>query len=78
MVVLGARADSQFPGVAAVCPGSRYGGGVFIMDVVRVVLARVSRAVPAERADAVWRCADAVRRRGWVRRLFGCLSSEGL
>ena len=53
LVVLGARADAELSRVAALGPGTRHGGGVFIMDVVRVFLARVSGAVPAERADAV-------------------------
>ena len=68
LVVLGARADSQFSGVAALGESSCDGGGVFIMDVLRVLLAGVSRAVPAERADAVSaERADAMRRRGWVK-----------
>ena len=71
LVVLGARADSQFSSVTTLGPGSRHGGGVFIMDVVRVVLAGVPGAVPAECADAVRRRSDAVRRRrAWVKRLF--------
>ena len=59
LVVLGARADAELPRFAAVGTRTRHGGGVFIMDVLRVVLARVSGAVSAERADAV-------RRRAWV------------
>ena len=56
LVVLGARADAELSSVAAMGPGTRHGGGVFIMDVLRVVLEGVSRAVPTERADAVrWR-----------------------
>ena len=52
---MGARADSQFPGVAALGARSGHGGGVFIMDVLRIFLARVSGTVPAERADAMRR-----------------------
>ncbi len=69
LVVLGARADGELFIFATLGPGTRHGGGVFIMDVLRVVLAGVSGAVPAERADAMRRRADAVQRRGWVRRL---------
>ena len=76
---VGARADSQFPFGTAVGPGTRHGGGVAALDVVRVVLAWVSGAVPAERADAVSaERADAMRRRGWVSRVWLYFSSEGL
>ena len=55
LVVLGARADIELSRLAALGARARHGRGVFIMDVVRVLLAGVSRAVPAERADAVRR-----------------------
>ena len=49
---LGTGADSQFPGVTTLGPGTRHSGGVAPLDVLCVVLARVSGAVSAERADA--------------------------
>ena len=65
---MGAGADAELPLFAALGEGSGH-GGVFIMDVVRVVLAGVSGTVSAECADAVRRRSDAVRRRrAWVRR----------
>ena len=64
LVVLGARADAELSSVAAMGPGTRHGGGVFIMDVVRIFLARVSGAVPAERAYALRRCWLRPSRRG--------------
>ena len=53
LVVLGPRADSQFPLLPTLGPGTRHGGGLAPLDVLRIFLARVSRAVPAERADAL-------------------------
>ena len=70
LVVLGARADAEFSGVAALGTRTRHGGGVFIMDVLRVVLAGVSGTVSPERADAVR------RRAAWVKKSLCWISRE--